>query len=246
MPKPGLIRSVRLTLTLDVYFDEHTHQGIRFLVDTGADINLLRKGLVDPKFLTPAKYPLEITTVSRSPMEGGSLETYAWVYLSGTDQDTREIKVLKCPAQFYEADIGVEGILCYEWLATFDLTLRPHKNCMQWVDSATKSWVIMPGIRQVPVAVRSVTRIETPCSKTTKPTRPGKREERLKRIPRNPRVRRMLDLYSGTGSVGEVFRKMGYEVITVDFDFRAKPSIIVDITIWQYWKAFHPRFFDVP
>ena len=116
---------------------------------------------------------------------------------------------------------------------------------MQWVDSATKSWVIMPGIRQIPVAVRSVTRIETPCSKTTKPTRPGKREERLKRIPKAPRFRRMLDLYSGTGSVGEVFRKMGYEVITVDFDFRAKPSIIVDITIWQYWKAFPPRFFDV-
>ena len=54
-----------------------------------------------------------------------------------------------------------------------------------------------------------------------------------------------MDLFSGTGSVGKVFRDMGYEVITVDFDGRRKPSIVADVTIWQYWKAFPPRHFDV-
>ena len=42
-----------------------------------------------------------------------------------------------------------------------------------------------------------------------------------------------------------MFQNMGHELITVDFDARRTPSIVVDINIWQYWKDFPPRVFDV-
>lgn len=58
-------------------------------------------------------------------------------------------------------------------------------------------------------------------------------------------MRNMLDLFAGTGSVGAVFDKLGYRVFSVDIDPKTKPTIVVDVTIWQFWKCFQPGFFDV-
>ena len=40
---------------------------------------------------------------------------------------------------------------------------------------------------------------------------------------------RVLDLFSGTGSVAQVFCKKGYEVTTVDHDPRARADEQVDV-----------------
>ena len=57
--------------------------------------------------------------------------------------------------------------------------------------------------------------------------------------------RRMLDLFSGTGSVGRVFASEGYEVVSVDWAERFKPTIVVDVLQWDYKSAFRPGHFDV-
>ena len=63
------------------------------------------------------------------------------------------------------------------------------------------------------------------------------------RVP--PRRPKMLDLFSGTGSVGEVFRRHGYEVISMDNRAAAKPDILVDIRDWNFRQQFAPGEFDV-
>ena len=84
-------------------------------------------------------------------------------------------------------------------------------------------------------------RVDTPTV-----LKPGtKRATKRPEVPRLIRTYRMLDLFSGTGSVGRVFKDLGYEVISVDFDPKRNPTIVVDITIWQYWKAFQACYFDV-
>ncbi len=45
---------------------------------------------------------------------------------------------------------------------------------------------------------------------------------------------KMLDLFNGTGSVGEVFRRNGDEVISLDNRAAAKPDILVDIRDWNF------------
>ena len=52
---------------------------------------------------------------------------------------------------------------------------------------------------------------------------------------------RLLELFSGTGSVGEAFRRLGWEV--TDLDIRGRPAIKGDILEWDY-KAFEPGHFD--
>ena len=53
---------------------------------------------------------------------------------------------------------------------------------------------------------------------------------------------RLLELFSGTGSVGEVFQQHGWEVVSLDRDMPA--DIQCDIMDWDYASAYPPGHFD--
>ena len=57
--------------------------------------------------------------------------------------------------------------------------------------------------------------------------------------------KRMLDLFSGTGSVGDAFRREGYDVVSVDNNPKYQPTIVADILAWDYKSAYPVRYFDV-
>lgn len=48
---------------------------------------------------------------------------------------------------------------------------------------------------------------------------------------------RLLELFSGTGSVGKPWREKGHEVISVDMDGRYHPTFQEDILSWSYCKC---------
>jgi site-specific DNA-cytosine methylase len=48
----------------------------------------------------------------------------------------------------------------------------------------------------------------------------------------------LLELFKGTGSVGKVAEKMGFNVISLDFEEKYKPDIITDILNWNYKKFY--------
>ena len=45
---------------------------------------------------------------------------------------------------------------------------------------------------------------------------------------------RLLEIFSGTGSIGRIFRARGWEVISVDIDPRMQPTIVADIGTFDY------------
>ncbi len=53
---------------------------------------------------------------------------------------------------------------------------------------------------------------------------------------------KVLELFSGTGSVGNACREFGFEVISLDRDMEA--DINADIMDWDY-RVFHPKHFDL-
>jgi site-specific DNA-cytosine methylase len=53
---------------------------------------------------------------------------------------------------------------------------------------------------------------------------------------------KLLDLFSGTGSVGTVAKELGFEVVSLDRDMAA--DIKCDILDWDY-KVYPPKYFDV-
>jgi hypothetical protein len=42
-------------------------------------------------------------------------------------------------------------------------------------------------------------------------------------------MKKLLDIFSGTGSVGKVFRANGWEVVSVDIEPKHKPTLLVDV-----------------
>ena len=54
---------------------------------------------------------------------------------------------------------------------------------------------------------------------------------------------RLLELFSGTGSVGKVFERNGWEAVSVDLDPKSGATIIGDVSTWDY-KVFPPGHFD--
>ena len=53
---------------------------------------------------------------------------------------------------------------------------------------------------------------------------------------------RALDLFSGTGSVGIHLQNMGFEVTSLDISKVGDPTLVQDITQWDY-KTYPPRYF---
>ena len=54
---------------------------------------------------------------------------------------------------------------------------------------------------------------------------------------------RLLDLFSGTHSVGRAFQDQGWDVTSLANDSRTRPTICCDIMSWQY-TDFAPDYFD--
>ena len=54
---------------------------------------------------------------------------------------------------------------------------------------------------------------------------------------------RLLELFSGTGSVGKVFREHVWKVVSLDWDPKFNANIVEDIRQWDY-KSYPPNYFS--
>ena len=50
---------------------------------------------------------------------------------------------------------------------------------------------------------------------------------------------RCLELFSGTGSIGRAFERLGWEVVSLDIDSKCEPTHVADIRDWDY--SVYPR-----
>ena len=86
-------------------------QPLKVLVDTGAETNLIREGLVSPMEFLPAKHHLCLTTANGQRLRGGRniLCTDLKFNRISSEGDVMEGKI-------FEADINADVILGHPWL----------------------------------------------------------------------------------------------------------------------------------
>ena len=70
------------------------------------------------------------------------------------------------------------------------------------------------------------------------------------KMQQTPKNKRMLDLFSGTGSAAAIFQQRGFQVTTLDLDPKWQADIQVNILEWEYRRLspgwFHTIFAAPP
>ena len=99
-------------------------------IDTGAQVNLVKKGLISEGLMQLAAERLCLRTANGQGLDGGekSLEVQLGFqpYLQGEPVSTLDW----LPATFFEADIHVDAIISHPWLKQHRLGVFPHLGAL--------------------------------------------------------------------------------------------------------------------
>lgn len=98
---------------------------LRVLADTGAEPNLVQKGIFPEDLFFEAKKPILLAGANKAGIAGGVRQ----IHLMVTFQDENGHKVA-LPGDFYEAEISVPLILSNRWMGENHLLLEPESNCI--------------------------------------------------------------------------------------------------------------------
>ena len=111
------------------------------LVDTGAEINRVRRNLVPPEVFRESKNPIQFMAANQTLVPGGRQELESLLWVQGVDPDLGTPSSLKFPIVCYDADIGVDLILSYEWMASNKMDVIPRKHGVAVHQDGAMLWV---------------------------------------------------------------------------------------------------------
>ena len=135
---------------------------VKVLVDTGAEVNLVRRGLLPTENLRNMVRPLTLTAANAGHLAGGDKCTHGLLHLRGMIVDTGRPQGLKCPIQLIEADITVDLILSYGWLAQHNFLVNPRRHGICHQDHQGMVWI--EGIQKVRAAAICAEPTPTPSA----------------------------------------------------------------------------------
>jgi hypothetical protein len=118
-------------MLMDVYARLPSGRGqmLRILVDTGAEVNLVREGLLPHSEFSRAESRLHFTMANGQPMRGGTHSVQTQLIFS---RHVGHIGVgeFGISAELFEADIHVDAILGHPWLYRGKIAIHPHLHAL--------------------------------------------------------------------------------------------------------------------
>ena len=119
---------------------------MRILIDTGAEINLIRRGVALAACFGNMTRPITLTAANAGRLAGGDRCVEGVLHLRAVEVDTGKPQGLKCPIRLVEADITIDAILSYGWLAEHNFLVNPrrhgicnqHPEGMIWLEGIKK------------------------------------------------------------------------------------------------------------
>ena len=105
-------------------------RSLKVLVDTGAEANLVRQGLLPEHLTYPATKPLRFETANGQALGGGNVCTRLKLKLISESGELSSPENVEFDVEFYEANIKVDAILSYPWLAQAKLGIFPHHKAL--------------------------------------------------------------------------------------------------------------------
>ena len=117
-----------LLLAVGIRARDGTVVQIQALVDTGSDINLIRRNLVPAFCLDQCARHMQIMAANNMDMGGNHRLFNGHLIISGKPPEPHLPRELEIPLKAYDADIDVDAILSYEWMASQGIDVYPRQH----------------------------------------------------------------------------------------------------------------------
>jgi len=121
---------LQLLMKIRVLLSNGAEKDLYVLVDTGAEANLVRKGLLSDSLMRNAREPLSFVTASGQPLEGGKRTAKLTLFFEQVVSRQKLPNARSLQANFYEAEIGVDAILSFSWMAIHKIGVFPHHQAL--------------------------------------------------------------------------------------------------------------------
>ena len=139
----------KLIVDLHLRLKDGSTKILRALIDTGAEISLIRKGLLSAHYYRPSAHPKRFVAANQAVLEGGWVEIECKAVLKGHDIDTGLEGEVECPTIFYDANISVDAILSYDWMAKNLVDVRCVRHGLEIGGPRGPLWI--PGVVYPPM-----------------------------------------------------------------------------------------------
>jgi len=123
--------------------DVEQEKTVTVLVDTGAQVNLVNRGVFHDDAFEPAKKAVELRSISGEKMHGGDQLTTLKVDMEAKDWKTSKVWQQYLGGEFYLADIGVDMIVGWPLLHGHQLAVVPHRQQLLWEYPDDSGWAWM-------------------------------------------------------------------------------------------------------
>ena len=201
------------------------------LLDTGAEVSLIRKGLLPEHAFREATHPMQLVAANNDPVVGGDREVELAIHFFGVEEGTGAKRRLEMPTTLYEAVIEEDVILSYRWMGERAIQVKPRRHGFTVVPDKVPIWV--EGLRSNPQQRANARLPREPIYINRIPTE-GE-------APAKPRA---LDMFCGRKSAAKVLEEWGYEVVTLDNDIKKNPTICTDVLKWNYCRCYRRGYFQ--
>ena len=106
-----------MLVTIPVKFSNNVVRDIIFLVDTGSEVNLIKRGMVPSECWKEPEIIQNLTTACNAPLRGGKKVCKINMMLNALPVGQEERKPFFIEAEFFDGEVHeVQGILSYTWL----------------------------------------------------------------------------------------------------------------------------------
>jgi hypothetical protein len=126
----ALKKDRQLLMHTQVELMDGEEKAMDILVDTGAEANLIRQGLVGDHLMYVAKEPLKFETANGQALAGRGRCTKVMLKLLQSQNGGGGTELVEYEIEFYEANIKVDAIISYPWLAETKLGIFPHHKAL--------------------------------------------------------------------------------------------------------------------
>ena len=121
---------LQLIMELPLILPNNETIRIKALIDTGAEANLIRMGLAPSHLLRQAKYPMKLIAANGQRLGGGERVLAAILGFEAQKNGIWQDELMEFGASFFEAEINVDAIISFSWMAQHKIGVFPHKRAL--------------------------------------------------------------------------------------------------------------------